>query len=369
MDSIKIINNILPTFKANKHVADLNHLKFISQNDSFECKIKNKEIKKMISTKSNYPTKSTSDIQIQKLEKFISNDEKTEKVIKEFDFKQYGRNGLPLKYSRQAFKKNVKGILSDSSSDEKSEILNVFGLRKRASDFEGMPNLSPNFDDLWFTTTKKAEKVNNELDNFLNKNEVLIKDKTAKEILDNLIQGFPEFTSIAQKKQHKTHGYSVDIHTLKVLQDSMNNPLYETLSDEGKTILKMSVLMHDFGKKAEIIDEGHQYLSKDYSVDILKRFDFPDETKYRISTVIKNHHWFKAYNNGLSDGMDLLDDCTNYEDFVIYKIFAKADLRNVSDNFMYFVTDTENNTQFNDFMDKRFKDLDLIAKKKLCPVI
>ena len=68
----------------------------------------------------------------------------------------------------------------------------------------------------------------------------MIKDPEAKAVFDALIQGFPEFTSIIGKVQHGTHAYTVDIHTLKVLQDVMNDPYYNRLSDMDKTVVKFA---------------------------------------------------------------------------------------------------------------------------------
>ena len=348
MSKIEAINTIIPSFKANKINTDVNRVNFDMPNDSVQLT----------------ETKDTGEIQMKKLLNFISDDKETETVIKDFDFEQFGTKGLPLKYSRRQFREDLNEELDSLTDTERLRIMSRFNIKRGDYDIEGMPDLSKYDKETFSKITEKSGEIYETLDKFLNKNEVLIENKEEKEVLDNLIQGFPEFTSITQKKQHKTHDYSVDIHTLKVLQDSIKDPLYKTLSDDGKTILKMSVLMHDFGKKAEVIDTGHQYLSADYSRNILKRFDLPQPTKKRITNTIKNHHWFKAYNNDIISAGDVLKDCTNYEDFVIYKIFAKADFKNVSKNFMYDITGTKNEAEYNHYMDERFERLDFVAQHK-----
>ena len=351
MSKVEAINTIIPSLGTNKINAentDIKHVNFDMPNDSVKLPdIKNQSI-----------------IQMQKLSNFLSNDRETESVIKDFDFEQFGTKGLPLKYSRRQFREDLNEELNSLTDTERLRIMSRFNIKRGDYDIEGMPDLSEYDKKSFSKITEKSEEIYETLDKFLNKNEVLIDNKEEKEVLDNLIQGFPEFTSIAQKKQHPTHDYSVDIHTLKVLQDSMKDPLYETLSDEGKTVLKLSVLMHDLGKKAEVIDTGHQYLSTDYSRGILKRFDLPQPTKKRITNTIKNHHWFKEYNNDVIGADDVLKDCKSYEDFTIYKIFAKADFKNVSKNFMCDVTNTKNEEEYNKYMDERFEVLDFVAHHK-----
>lgn len=188
-----------------------------------------------------------------------NNNPKAEKILQEFDFAQYGKEGLPLKYSRQKFNENVEKLLEDLEPQDVEIILKHFGLEKGNAGFDGLPNNKP-FDnnEVSANVRKVAQKVQKEIENFTVNNEVIIADKDAKEVFDGLIKGCPEFTSIVGKEQHGTHAYSVDIHTLKVLQSAMNDPLYRTLSDRDKTIMKYSILLHDLGKKVVLLTKVMQ---------------------------------------------------------------------------------------------------------------
>ena len=263
-----------------------------------------------------------------------NNDKEIDEFITSFDFAHYGKDGLPLKYSRNDFSKNIDEILKDLPEEDANLILKHFGLIKGEEGYDGLINNIP------FTNTKAnqdaqaaANRVLEEIEAFTLNNEVVINDLKSKEILDGLIKGCPEFTSIIGKQQHDTHAYSVDIHTLKVLQSAMNNPIYKTLSDTDKTILKFSILFHDMGKKGGVVDTGHAALSADYAWSVLDRYPFPETVKERIIDIISNHHWFEKYNKNECTANNVAVHCRRPEDVKIYEIFSKADFENVNDNF------------------------------------
>ncbi len=263
-----------------------------------------------------------------------NNNPQAEKVLREFDFAKFGKNGLPLKYTRESFNKKIEELLKDVPDDEVLIILKHFGLERGEVGFEGIPN-NRVFDktDISAQTTEAAAKIQIEIENFTVRNEVLMPNPEIKEVLDGLVKGLPEFTSIVGKKQHGTHAYSVDIHTLKVLQSAMNNPLYDTLSDLDKVVLKYSIILHDFGKKGGVIDQGHASLSADYAWSILDRYQLPQYVKDRVIDIVENHHWFEKYNTGACSAENVAVRCRNPEDLKIYEIFSKADFENVNETF------------------------------------
>ena len=290
-----------------------------------------------------------------------NNNPKAEKILQEFDFAQYGKDGLPLKYSRQKFNENVEKLLEDLEAQDVEIILKHFGLEKGNAGFDGLPNNKP-FDnnEVSANVRKVAQKVQKEIENFTVNNEVMIADKDAKEVFEGLIKGCPEFTSIVGKVQHGTHVYSVDIHTLKVLQSAMNDPLYKTLSDRDKTIMKYSILLHDLGKKGGVVDEGHASLSSDYVWSILDRYPFPSSIKDRIIDIVDNHHWFEKYNTGNANAEDVAVRCRRPEDLKIYEIFSKADFENVNPTFHLGAKSggSTNQAEFDTYMNNRFKDIE-----------
>lgn len=292
-----------------------------------------------------------------------NNNAKANKVFKEFDFAKYGTDGLPLKYSRKDFMNNVEDILNDLPTQDRVEILSHYGIEN--DNFDGLLNNRP-FEDLSGYSPEfknAAKKVQTEIDKFTTKNEVDIPDKEVKEILDGLIKGLPEFTSIVGKQQHGTHAYSVDIHMLKVLQDAMNNPAYSKLSDKSKTVLKFAAILHDVGKAAGVVDSNHFRTSANYMSSILDKFNLPTEMKHQIIDAVDNHHWFGGFNTDKLSAQDVAAKCRRSGDLEVYKILAKADLANVSSTFHYRVTGTSNKAEYDAFIDKKMSEVDVEIKK------
>ena len=224
-----------------------------------------------------------------------------------------------------------------------------------------MPTNKPfNNEDATAQLKETAQKIQSEIELYTTKNQICTGDATVDNVLNSLIQGLPEFTSIVGKKQHDTHIYSVDIHTLKVLQSAMNNPLYKTLTDRDKTILKIAALCHDFGKRGGIRDEGHASSSAEFCTAILDKFSFPQGMKDRIIDIVDNHHWFEAYNTGNATANDVAVRCRRPEDFLIYEILAKADFENVNEKFHLGEKSNGAKTQaeFDKFMQEKMQAID-----------
>ncbi len=289
-----------------------------------------------------------------------NNSTNVENILKTFDFEQYEKKGLPLEYPREKFTANIENIIQDLSTEEQILVLSHFGLERGEAGFDGLPTNKA------FDNSKASPKANEvaklvqaEIEKFTTHNKIKIGDRVANEVLNGLIQGLPEFTSIVGKEQHGTHAYSVDIHTLKVLQSAMNNPLYEKLSDRDKTILKISALCHDFGKRGGVVDEGHANLSAQYVAGILAKFPFPQGMKDRIIGIVENHHWFEKYNTGRATAEDIAVRCRRPEDFIIYEILAKADFENVNETFHIERSDGVNSqAEFNRFMQEKMVAID-----------
>lgn len=244
-------------------------------------------------------------------------------------------------------------------------MLEHFGLIRGVAGFDGLPTNKE------FSNTKAsarvheiAKKMQSEIENFTSKNQISTGDAIVDDVLNGLIKGLPEFTSIIGKLQHGTHAYSVDIHTLKVLQSAMNHPLYDSLTDANKTILKIVALCHDLGKRGSVVDHGHASLSADYVMAILDKFSFPRTMKDRIIDIVENHHWFEAYNLGEASAEDVAVRCTSPQDFVIYEIMAKSDFENVNDNFHISHSEgVSNQAEFNQFMSNKMRAIDEVLNK------
>lgn len=230
------------------------------------------------------------------LKTIIGNNPKATEVISGEKFTQvlsnYEQSGLPLKYSRNKFINDIKTLLSQLPENEQSTILRQLGINMNGNDFTGFVK-SENIDVSKFSNEFKTtiEKIKNKVDDFIYNNEIKIDDPKIKAVLDDLIKGFPEFISIIGR-QNGGHGNTLDYHTLKVLQNAMQDPVYPLLSDEAKTILKFSILLHDLGKTPNINDNGaHSGNSAIYATAILDKFNFSQDTKERIINMVKHHHF------------------------------------------------------------------------------
>jgi len=286
-----------------------------------------------------------------------NNNPKLENLLKNIDFKdEKFANGIPLKYSREEFSKDINEIINALDEPQQITLLQTLELYRGNDGFEGIPIIPDKIPEKFTQQQVEAlNKISERLKAFTTENECLLDDTDTKELLDALIQGLPEFTTIIGKKQHGTHAYTVDIHSLKVLQNAMNNPEYAKLSDKSKTMLKLTALTHDFGKKAAEIDDGHAALSAQYISGILEKFSFSEEEKHRIIELVSNHHWFVAYNTGNMNDKTVAALCRNPEDFEIAKILARADLEGVNDTFAFEKTSTNSPEELTSFLAEKFK--------------
>ena len=314
-----------------------------------------------------------SNIQQGFLSEFLANNnQEAENIIKTHDFAQYGKEGIPLKYSRKDFCKNINDLLSMLTVEEQNLLLTHFGIKRGQNYTDGTVNFDGILNNRSFKDNNVRVEVKDaangilkEIEKFTVKNESLFEDAELKNIFDGIIKGCPEFTSVVGKEQHRAHEFSVDIHTLKVLQNSMNNPLYSTLSDKDKTVLKMSILFHDIGKLGGTRDEEHANTSARYAEGILEKIKLPEDIKDRIVNIVQNHHWFAKYNMGISSAEDVIVRCIHPEDFKIYQIMAKADLENVNKNFHLgdISRGAKTQAEFDVYIKEKMKPLDQVLNQ------
>lgn len=223
--------------------------------------------------------------------------------------------------------------------DGGTNVASLLGYEQTALGFEGLLN-TRDLSDLKLKPQElaTAQKMIHEIENFTKFNRVADNvplPNEAKNFLNSILKGIPEFAAYFSKPQHSGTKYSLDVHILKVLQDSLKDPDYAKLSDQDKFVLKFSTLLHDIGKRylGSNSDTGHASLSAEYVYSILDRFKLSDDMKDRIISIVENHHWFKDFNNSVMDERTIATLARRPQDWLIYKIMAKADLINVSEDF------------------------------------
>ena len=107
----------------------------------------------------------------------------------------------------------------------------------------------------------------------------------------------------------------------------------KNLSDEDKQVLKLSALMHDFGKKGNVPTKGHASISKKYAESVLENINVKDSVKERVIRHIDNHHWFQSYNQGFLEKDNVINIFPEEGDAAIAKILTKSDFESVKPNF------------------------------------
>ena len=232
----------------------------------------------------------------------------------------------------------AKALTAQDFRDD-ANIAELLGYTRTKTGFEGMLN-NHIPDNVALSAEEKAlaDKMIAEINKFTKNNRIAdnveIEPET-REFLNSILKGIPEFAAYFGKPQHSLQKYSLDVHILKVMQDSMKDPLYKELGDVDKLVLKFTTLLHDVGKRylLEGSDTGHAAMSAEYVYSILDRFNLTQDVKNRIIANIENHHWFKEYNLGHISPETVAALCRRPEDFKIYQIMAKADLKNVNDTF------------------------------------
>lgn len=287
---------------------------------------------------------------------YIANNSMVESCLSDIDLGKYSK-GIPLKYERAQFIKDIENILIDISVEDKSLILNSFNFTIENGKMEGFPIISNKTVNIKEELLPIMDKIKERIVAFTQRNEVNIDNIELKQILDSIIQGCPEFITIIGKAQHETHRFSVDVHTLKVLQNAFKNPEYNKLDNESKTVLKFAILLHDIGKKEGVRDNIHYETSAKYAVSILDRYNLPARVKSRIIETIYNHHWFEQYNKNEVSANLVNAMYRTPKDLQVATIMAKADLSGVSDNFHLRITKTHNENAFNDYFDRKVEEL------------
>ena len=261
---------------------------------------------------------------------FANNNPCLDKLLSTANFAKYGKNGLPLLYSRSKFLNDLNSILKNLPNEKQENIIKKLGI-----------NLIKDGEKLGYDgiiDLKKLSKKGIEGDilklatKFIKENSVQTGDKELDYALNSLIQGMPEFINIIGKQQHETHSFSLDIHILSVLKEAMANPDYKNLSNEEKFCLKFAAVLHDIAKAEGIKDEGHASLCALYARDILNKSNvkMPDKMKNRIYELIKNHHWLADYDKGIKKAEELAVLFRRNGDLKIAQILSEADLKGVT---------------------------------------
>ena len=279
------------------------------------------------------PTQTSQDDSIRMMKGFFSNKDKNlNDLLTSTDFTVYGKKGLPLSYSRKQFWADLNNLICGLSEEQKKDIFRKLDITPLNSGYDGIIDLTKLLNE------GIEGKVLSISERFILKNSIETGNKELDNALNSLIKGLPEFINIIGKKQHKTQDYSLDIHTLTVLQEALSNPEYQSLTNEEKFCLKFAIIFHDIAKPEGVKDDNHPYVSALYAKDILNKstIKIPHNTKNRIYELVKNHHWLADYGTKKKSQEEIASFFRRKGDFKIARIMSEADLKGVDKKHKFY---------------------------------
>ena len=221
---------------------------------------------------------------------------------------------LTAQYPRNQFKNDILKLVQNLDETEKSKVWDYFGFEIKANQYgymvmSGYPALLNNGEKLAEIENPETKSVIEQIKPYIKKyteeNKILSDNKFVSQemanTLNDIFNALPELYTIIGKEQHDTHDYSVDVHTLAVLQECINNPNFEHLTNEEKQTLVLTTLLHDITKEEYAIDKSHPTESSFDAYYILEKLGLPKQQHMNIYQLIKNHDLLEHCNKGPID--------------------------------------------------------------------
>ena len=258
---------------------------------------------------------------------------------------------LELAYPRETFISDMNNLLNELPPLERVKAMDYFGFEiKNRSDnvaqMNGYPinvNNGAKMSEISEPATKAViEKMRPYVERFTNQNHISIKDNPAlADELNNIVKAFPEFLTTIGRKQHGTHDYTIDVHTLKVLQGVITNPRFQQLPSADRKILQIATLMHDLTKAEGLVDKTHPQYSAYDTYYLLEKMNLSESDKLKVYQLIKNHDWLERLNtagrNTEAVARDIAFDLREGNSFEMASILAEADLKGVKKNDSFYL--------------------------------
>ena len=184
-----------------------------------------------------------------------------------------------------------------------------------------------------------------------------------KEFIDVILLLIPEWKRLIGCQQHKTHDYTLDIHTLLVIARIINSKEFQQLDEYYKLVLLYSALLHDIAKEALIIDPTHPTKSSVIASEILYRLGFDKDFVKDTTAVIKRHQYLGLHAaNKLCINIPEFANFFNKDDLIdILAILALADIKSVKKDEEFINQDIKNNLEHIRYNIKRY------LKEHNCP--
>lgn len=166
-----------------------------------------------------------------------------------------------------------------------------------------------------------------------------------KELINLFIKLIPEWQRVIGCRQHKTHSYCLDIHTLLVLKKIMEQDEFKKLDEYSKHLLLWGALLHDIEKNENVVDPDHPLKGAEKARIILKRLGFNGCFVEDVYTLVKYHPivGFLAIGRLNLDISVITDKIHNEKMTELFIIFAIADIKAVKMNDGFYSDNIHSN--------------------------
>ncbi|MCM1264947.1 MAG: hypothetical protein NC200_02005 [Candidatus Gastranaerophilales bacterium] len=230
------------------------------------------------------------------------------------------KGDISLAYSTEQLSSDIKKVLDKLPESDKATLSRAFRLEFSSKGaVEGFPQRFA-LDTTPPTGMEEAfSSINSAINKFYSTG-VKSDNPELAQLSDEIISGFPEFKMLIGKTS-KT-GERVDIKTLEQLKKLTTSPEYKALSEEDKSVAKMTVLLNNLehvNSKPSLIQKS--YMSDndglavhidagwkkqaEYANSILERYSLSEQAKYRTTQLINDIGWSKELEAGTLSPFDI----------------------------------------------------------------
>lgn len=303
-----------------------------------------------------------------------------DKSVKDVDFNKVK---LELKIPRSEFVTKVTDAMKNLEPLEQQKVMDYYGFEIENGVLKGYPINLNNGDKLAEISDRKTknvvEKIRPLVVEFSEKNPIKVTNASPdfERDLNDILQGLPELRPMIGKAQHRTHAYTLDKHTLKVLQGVVSNPKFQTLSTEDKKILSIASLLHDITKTEGMRDLAHPMESAFDAFYIIQKMNLPEEQQLKIYELIKSHNWLDRLNNPKNTpekvrqiAQDVAFDSRHTNTFELAKILCEADMKAVKKDSSFFEHHRKTLEQMSELVDgyiKRIHSTQIVLPQTVIP--
>ena len=162
-------------------------------------------------------------------------------------------------------------------------------------------------------------------------------------LIKALVANIPDWERLLGCKQHHTHDYCLDIHTLSVIKKIREFEKFNFLNEYEKLILLYSALLHDIEKLEKEVDPEHPARGSKKASAILFEMGFGEDFINSVYLLIKHHQVLGLLAAGKISfsGEELIEIFKNPSLLNLQMMLSTADIKSVKKNESFMEKDTE----------------------------